>query len=199
MALARYFLDMEVVDADHDLRVFVNKHDLECAERGNPTECVFAKACKRLYGSRAILFFRSVAYVDLPDEEGIRRVYRFLIGRAAKNAIEKYDRTGEAHPGGFLLSAPRPSERIENKRQPRLREALTPNGDRGTGVLRDACTLCAQEIIQWTTPPCSSSFCSSCFCLVVGTTVAGVGGNYPIPRTVRDLVPARRRMRGHSG
>jgi hypothetical protein len=112
-AIKRYFDGMPVKDATDNLRVFVNRADIKTARRKDPGNCVYANACKRLYGSSAILFFRTIAYVDLPDEQGNRVVNRFHLNARVRGQIAEFDKTGIAHPGGFLLSAPPHSGTLE--------------------------------------------------------------------------------------
>jgi hypothetical protein len=112
----RYFEGLPVIDAKEPLRVFVNESDIKKARPQNPKQCVYAQACKRLFGARTVVFLRTTAYVDLPNEKGNRFVNRFTLHRTTGEAIQHFDKTGEAHPGGFLLSPPRPSRTLDGQR-----------------------------------------------------------------------------------
>jgi hypothetical protein len=109
----RFFRGLPVVDATEPLRVVVNKTDIRTAKRLDPNNCVFAQACRRLFNSHAVLFLRRTAYVELPDSRGRRVVNRFKITPTVFDRIVKFDKTGEADEGGFLLKPPVPSQRIE--------------------------------------------------------------------------------------
>jgi hypothetical protein len=117
--LYRTFGDLEVVDATDDLRVIANDDDVSRATRRDPNNCVYAVACRRLFGASTALFLRSVAYVDLPDENGVRRINRFTIDHSSviRKRVEHYDRTGVFQPGGFVLRAPRESLSLEGMRE----------------------------------------------------------------------------------
>lgn len=105
--------DMKVVEAKANLLILPNSDDVSKAERNNICKCVFAQASRRLYGSRAVVFFKSVAYVDLPNANGIREVNRFTISSEMARAIVKFDKTGEARPGGFVLRLPCKSKTLQ--------------------------------------------------------------------------------------
>lgn len=112
-ALDRFFHDMPVIDARGHLRLFVTQEDIAEARRRDPEHCVFANACRRLFGSSAILFFRTIAYVDLPDENNVRSVERFYMTPRTQKRIAEFDKTGVAPPGGFLLNKPSTSRTLE--------------------------------------------------------------------------------------
>ena len=116
-AIRRYWGDMEVVDALADMRVFIFSEDFDGALKKDAARCVFARACIRQCQSTRIMFWRSVAYVDLPDDLGVRRVNRFELPRNMRDLIEAFDRGDRTIPeGGFLLKAPSGSRRAEEKR-----------------------------------------------------------------------------------
>lgn len=115
--LERTFGGLPVIDATENLRVFVNKEDIAKSVRSDPKRCVYAQACKRLFGATTILFLRSVAYVDLPDENNVRSINRFTLTANVRKKIEEFDKTGKAHPGGFLLVAPPATMTLEGQRE----------------------------------------------------------------------------------
>jgi hypothetical protein len=113
----RYFEGLPVVDAKDNLRVFVTAADIRKAKPQDPEHCVYAEACRRLFGATKIVFLRTKAYVDLPDETGRRFVNRFEIGRDVREKIIHFDQTGEGAEGGFLLSRPAPSQKLDAQRE----------------------------------------------------------------------------------
>ena len=102
--IQRLWGDVLVVDAKHDLRVFITPDDLKEAKRQDPACCVFARACQRSFGAKRALFFRSVAYVELPDDHGVHRVERFSLNQGMRKLIEDFDKGLQVIPkAGFLL------------------------------------------------------------------------------------------------
>lgn len=127
--IVRLWGDMDVVDATRDLRIFVRHEDMANAKPKSPDMCVFANACKRTFGTTKVLFFRRVAYVELPDESGVKHVERFTLGPGVRELIEKFDReeTRVFPEGGFLLKSPPYSKTLQggidrNERKRELRE-----------------------------------------------------------------------------
>lgn len=117
MEVGRFFRGLPVVDATEPLRIVVNKQDIKGAKRLDPNNCVFAQACRRLFNSHAVLFLRRTAYVELPDEKGIRVVNRFILSHETCEKIHHFDKTGEAEEGGFILNPPTASTTIAGKRK----------------------------------------------------------------------------------
>lgn len=109
----RFFRGLPVVDAEDTLRIVVSRQDIKSATRLDPNNCVFAQACRRLFNSHAVLFLRRTAYVELPNEKGIRQVNRYVISGDTAAKIAHFDKTGEAAEGGFLLLPPSPSKTMQ--------------------------------------------------------------------------------------
>ena len=114
--IKRHWGDIEVVDAEKDLRVFIQPEDVSSATAKDPGCCVFAQACKRQFAATKVLFWRSVAYVELPGRDGRRRVERFSLSRDMRDLIENFDKGNPvANVAGFELKKPVPSETFEGK------------------------------------------------------------------------------------
>lgn len=123
VAIRRLWGDLPVVDAERDLRVIMGPDDVKSAVPKDPMNCVFARACRRLYRSSKVLFLRSTAYVDLPQQDGTRRVERFELPRGMRDLIDDFDRgKGVIPEGGFLLLAPTPGRRMDRRRLLQKRE-----------------------------------------------------------------------------
>jgi hypothetical protein len=112
----RLWGDVEVVDSCKDLRVFVQPEDVKKATAKDPGCCVFEQACKRQFAATKVLFWRSVAYVELPGPDGKRRVERFALSSEMRDLIENFDKGNSVSDvAGFELKKPRPSERFDAK------------------------------------------------------------------------------------
>ena len=130
--IKRHWGDVEVVDAAKDLRVFIQPEDVSSATAKDPGCCVFAQACKRQFAATKVLFWRSVAYVELPGADGRRRVERFSLSPDMRELIENFDKgNAVATVAGFELKRPVPSEtfaaksrRNKEQHQKRKRKAL---------------------------------------------------------------------------
>lgn len=138
-AITRFFGGMEVIEAKESLRVFANKTDKQNANQGDPESCVLAQACGRLYGSSAVLIFKTIAYVDLPDENGVRYVNRFSLGAKTTRQIVEYDQTGEFPPGGFVFAPPSKHSQLDNDRAyQKERKRRIQNGEHKVDPKRSA-------------------------------------------------------------
>jgi len=104
--IKRHWGDVEVVDAKKDLRVFIKPEDVKSAKVKDPGACIFAQACKRQFAATKVLFWRSVAYVELPGQDGKRRVERFQLSPQMRDLIESFDKGKEVKDfAGFELKA----------------------------------------------------------------------------------------------
>jgi hypothetical protein len=107
--LKRVFNGMEVVDATFSLALHLKNEDYIGAIPNSLTDCVFAKTSKRMHDSGAMLFCKSIAYVDLEGEDGVRRVHRFVIGAKMKRSLLLFDKSGgteRTEDGTYMLLAP---------------------------------------------------------------------------------------------
>ena len=71
--------DIEIRDATFPLRLQPMPVDKEGASPHDPSNCLFVHTAHRMYGSQVAVFFKNIAYIDMVDGDGIRRVYRFLL------------------------------------------------------------------------------------------------------------------------
>ena len=121
--IRRHWGDVEVVDAEKNLRVFIQPEDVRSATQKDPGCCVFAQACKRQFAATKVLFWRSVAFVELPGPKGGRRVERFELSPQMRDLIDNFDRGNKVQElAGFELKRPRPSQTFEGMAR-RQREA----------------------------------------------------------------------------
>lgn len=103
--LRQAFGELPIVEAKADTIVYVSRDEIGHSVRRDPHNCVFANACKRAFGSRAVLFYPTIAYVDMLDSEGNRVVMRFRVSSKTRAAIERFDQVGDAAEATFVLSA----------------------------------------------------------------------------------------------
>ena len=113
----RYWDDMTVVEAKNQLRIFVTSEDCDGAVQKDWGHCVFARACERQFGSRRVAFFRTVAYVELPQPGGNHVVERFSINKETSKQIEAFDKHGILPEGGFILDVPPLSFKLDEKKR----------------------------------------------------------------------------------
>lgn len=105
------FDGLPIVDADADFSLIVRTRDLKAA-KGNEKDaanCILAKACANQVGATTVAFFRSVAYLDLPDDNGNRRVVRYLLDESAAAIVSAFDK-GETVKGEVMVTLKAPSE-----------------------------------------------------------------------------------------
>jgi hypothetical protein len=121
--IKRHLGDLQVVEAKKDLRVFIQPEDVKKATAKDPGCCVFAQACKRQFAATKVVFWRAVAYVDLPGPDGARRVERFLLSPEMRDLIENFDRGNKvSESAGFELKAPSPGRTLAGQSEYKKRK-----------------------------------------------------------------------------
>ena len=110
------FGGLPLVEAKADTYIYVSKDDIEQAVPGDPNNCMFSKACKRSFGSRAVLFYPSVAYVDM-SVGGKRVVMRFHLPKKSHDAILAFDANDDVREETFLLKSVSRSRTLEMSRR----------------------------------------------------------------------------------
>jgi hypothetical protein len=112
----------------------------DIGERDDPEHCVFARCAKRVMHSDNAWFGRSTAYIEINGE-----VVRFLYTPAMASAIRDFDDTGKMKPGTYRVLVPRPSQRIDTKRE---RHRLNPKRE----VAKPGSKANARERGAWHAP-----------------------------------------------
>jgi hypothetical protein len=127
----RFYGDLPVGDSDDDLRMPLDEVDKRKGVRGDPAKCAVALGLSRYFGATAALVFKTVAYVDILGEDGVRRVERFKLSKASQATVEAFDR-GEPIPAdgrALVLKAPSSGERLDAKLKRSRRREKALKGD----------------------------------------------------------------------
>src|SRR5215475_3722929 len=115
-----------VIDAPTDMIVYVNLQDQELGVPGDPHNCMFSRACKRAFGSHGVLFYPTVAYVDMldPNDNDRRVVYRFKLPKETRQRLMRFEwDRNHAVEATFKLKAVPKSERIKERRKEQKRRS----------------------------------------------------------------------------
>jgi hypothetical protein len=122
--LDRFWKGMPVRDAVSKILLVIAPVDIDTAIPGDPANCAASRFCQRAYGSSAVIFLHTCAYIDLPDPDtGERVVFRFSIPEKTQKMIEDLDSGKQPSPGTYSLIRPNrklgsrttPEERAKNK------------------------------------------------------------------------------------
>jgi hypothetical protein len=95
--------NIEIREARYPLRLQPIPADMDGADPKDPSNCVFVHTVKRMYGSQVVIFWKHIAYLDMRDNDGIRRVYRFAVTRTGTQRLCKFDH-GEPFPLGSAIT-----------------------------------------------------------------------------------------------
>jgi hypothetical protein len=135
--LQKVFGMPDVVDADFDLGLQPIREDCVGADAKNPFNCVLVHSAKRQFGSKAAIFWKYYALIDL-ERENVRRVYRFKVTTAAYRHIRDLD-TGKPFREGtaITLKAIKGGDRLSVRRKKAKAYHATPEG-KATGKLAAA-------------------------------------------------------------
>lgn len=123
------FGGLEILDAKVPLRLQPMPCDVIGATPKDPTNCVFARTSRRMYGSIKVLFWQFWAYVDLVGEDGVRRVYRYRITQAMHRLLAAFDRGEPIEQGrAFVLLPPSKGSTLLAQRRRSKQDGRTKRG-----------------------------------------------------------------------
>jgi len=120
---------LEIIDALWPIRIQPTPEDVKGAVAKDPDNCVFARTCKRMFGSTALRFWKGCAYADMIEEDGIRKINRFLVTKKVRMQTAAFDR-GDPLPIGqaIVLWPPPKHQRLTERRKQARRYRKTDGG-----------------------------------------------------------------------
>lgn len=94
--------------------ILVTPEDVENGEQGNPAQCAIAQGAMRAGYVKAWVS-NTVAYL-VGWHKGELVAFKYHVGRVTRDALKKFDATGEIPLGGFQLKAlPKADRQAEKK------------------------------------------------------------------------------------
>lgn len=109
----RMFRGLPVRDGTSSIRVQPNKVDLKKGVPGDPTHCAYAECLRRQWNAPNVWIFKTVAYVQLVDENSKPVIERYAIQEEARWYLERFDNGDEVHPAGFILTPPKTAKTLD--------------------------------------------------------------------------------------
>lgn len=122
--LRHIFGALPIREATAPLTIVLKDEDFDKAIPHDRANCVFSCCCRRAFTCSAVAFYRTVAYVDLPDAKGNRAVYRFMTSPDMLEVIHKFDSNGKRFGIGrqYVLLPPTPSQTVAGSRQRSIKQ-----------------------------------------------------------------------------
>ena len=109
------FGELPVRDAKVSIAIVATAADKKGAVQGDIHKCVLTNSCRRMYGSTAVVFTRTKAYVDMPDENNQMVIERFVLPSETRKQAAKLDKTKEFTLGRYMLNARTPGATLDHK------------------------------------------------------------------------------------
>ena len=144
--IKRYAINgMQVLDAIHSLRVVVTPGDIHKGIRHDPDWCPLSIACRRIFDGYTTHVFKTVAIIELPDEQGNPVLYRHMLDKHAQNFIINFDRGKKVKPGQFILRKPIKSQRLDAQMEYQKNHRLKKNEKRAAKIIGETITSSAPK------------------------------------------------------
>jgi hypothetical protein len=104
-------------DETERLAIPVTAHDIARAKRNDIHNCVVAKAASRIFGvgSRGILIYKDIAYVDMGNGEA----WRMRHSKEMSDFIERFDKRRKVEPTVLWLNPVSHNQTLASKRERR--------------------------------------------------------------------------------
>jgi hypothetical protein len=80
-----------VVDSKFTFLIQPNEEDIKNGIPGDPENCMYCLACRRMFGSELVWVARGVAYVELKGRGGKLQLHRLIPTSPARMEIKGYD------------------------------------------------------------------------------------------------------------
>jgi hypothetical protein len=106
-----------VIDSKLNTAIQPNEDDIKNAVPEDPTRCMYAQACKRMFGSQLVWIMRTRAYVELKGKGGHPQLHRFVLRKPAIANIRNFDAGKSASAETIVFASPPKKERIEVMRE----------------------------------------------------------------------------------
>lgn len=117
---------MPVIDSPHSTVIRPNANDIKQGVRGDPTKCMYALACKRMFESELVWINRGVAYVELTGKGGKPELHRFILKESAKENVKNFDAGKTVYPESVLFAAPSRSQTLDAQAEKEKRRGKAP-------------------------------------------------------------------------
>jgi hypothetical protein len=106
---------LPVLDGKFDFIIEPNEEEIRDGIPGDPTQCMYCLALKRLVPSAEFVWVtRTIAYVEMMGHGGKREIRRFILTKPARKAIYDFDTNREdCTPEAVIFSAPKGSLRLD--------------------------------------------------------------------------------------
>jgi len=106
-ALKNSYGDLPIVDATANIVIIIQPVDIKGAVPCHPGKCALSRGSKRQCGCKNPQFWKTVAFLDMVDDDGIRKVFRFYLGHKAQGVVRDLDMGLPVAPGTVVtLKAP---------------------------------------------------------------------------------------------
>lgn len=100
----------------HEVVLLPNKRDLKGAKQKEPKACALRNAACRMFGVPNAAIGASKAYIPMRDTNGKHYIARMSAPKETREAIQKFDRTGEMPEGGFRFVPVATSQTCQRQR-----------------------------------------------------------------------------------
>jgi hypothetical protein len=94
-----------VLDGKFTFLIEPNAEDIKNGVPGDPTQCMYCLAAKRMYGCDLVWVTRTRAYIELRGPKGRLELRRFVLKNPAQMQIENFDR-GDVTPEAVIFAKP---------------------------------------------------------------------------------------------
>jgi hypothetical protein len=102
-----------VVDSKFSTLIQPESQDIKNAVAGDPTKCMYALACRRLYNSELVWITRTRAYVELKGRGGRPELQRFILSDPAMANIRDFDAKKDVSPEAIVFLAPKGKQTLD--------------------------------------------------------------------------------------
>ena len=125
-----------VIDGKFSFLIEPTKEDIENAIKGDHTECMYARACRRLYNCELVWITRTLAYVELNNKKGEPELRRFILKDPARNQVKGFDKGDYATPEAVIFAQPLGCYSLDAKRYTEARRRVRAKNKKKSAYIK---------------------------------------------------------------
>lgn len=135
-AYNRSFRGLPVEDATAPVFIQPSREDIDSGIPGDPCNCMYANAFKRLYNSHNVFIFSEIAYIEMLNSKGEHIMKRYFIKGDAHKLRQAFDEGIPIPAHGVSFDIPTGSKSLSGKHayDQKRKQAGKPMGGRGPSL-----------------------------------------------------------------
>lgn len=125
-----------VIDGKFSFLIQPTKEDIKNGVPGDHTECMYARACRRLYNCELVWITRTLAYLELNNKKGEPELRRFILKDPARSQVKGFDKGEVDTPEAVIFAEPKGAFSLDAKRETEARRRVRSKSKKKSAYIK---------------------------------------------------------------